>query len=455
MTSRHTKAVETQGNIDMDLSTRINRRAFASQAATGISLSLPMILSPTARKVLAAPAPSDRVNIGVIGVGDFGRRQHLGKLLLPNPRVQVAAVCDVDQFHREQAAIDVLTHSKRRVSLYKDFRNLLDRKDIDAVVIATPDHWHALIALAAIEAGKDVYCEKPLTWSIDEGKALVAAARRYGTVFQTGSQQRSDQYYFRQARDLVHRGAIGDLQRIVTHLGAGSSRGTMVAPQTPPANLDWNFWLGPAPYVDYTPERCHYSFRRFADYSGGRLTDHGAHQHDIVQWIIGADGSGPTHVEGTGTFEESGLYDTLWKFEVKFVYGAHGNVELTTTSDPSPHGGVIEIYGSRGHISVSRQRIRADDSSILQGPTGPEDYRSRLHESYVCHYTNWLDCIQSRQRPVCDVEIGHRGATISHLANIAARLQRPLRWDPVQEKFPDDDPANRLLGRAMRGMWSL
>jgi hypothetical protein len=161
------------------------------------------------------------------------------------------------------------------------------------------------------------------------------------------------------------------------------------------------------------------------------------------------------HVEGTGTFEENGLYDTLWKFEVKFVYGAHGNVELTTTSDPSPHGGVIEIYGSRGHISVSRQRIRADDSSILQGPTGPEEYTSRLHESYVGHYTNWLDCIQSRQRPVCDVEMGHRGATISHLANIAARLQRPLRWDPVQEKFPDDDPANRLLGRAMRGTWSL
>ena len=438
----------------MTNATRINRRTFVRRTAGGMVLAMPALASSAALGQAAAPAPSDRITVGVIGVGDFGRRQHLGKLLLPNPRVRVAAVCDVDQFHREQAGLDVLAQTGKPVDLYKDFRDLLDRRDIDAVVIATPDHWHALIAQAAIEAGKDVYCEKPLTWSIDEGKALVAAARRYGTVFQTGSQQRSDSYYFRQAHDLVRRGAIGKLLKVTTHLGRGGGGKHMPA-QTPPPNLDWNFWLGPAPYADYTPDRCHYSFRGFADYSGGKLTDHGAHHHDIVQWIVGADGSGPTHVEGTGTFDENGPSDVPRTFEIKFIYGLHDGVELTTTSEASPHGGLIELYGSRGHISVSRQRIRAEDPSILQGETGPEEYRPRLQESYVRHYANWLDCIQSRQRPLCDVEMGHRGATVSHLANIAVRLQRPLAWDPVQEKFPDDDPANRLLGRAMRGTWRL
>ena len=392
--------------------------------------------------------------VGLIGAGDFGRRQHLRKMLLPNPRVQVAAVCDVDQFHREMAAQDVLARSRVPIALYKDFRHLLDRQDIGAVVIATPDHWHALIAIAAMEAGKDVYCEKPLSLTIEQGRAMVAAARRYGAVFQTGSQQRSDQYYFRQAHDLVRKGAIGRLVKVTAHVGQ-SGAGIWQSPQTPPANLDWNFWLGPAPYVDYTPTRCHYSFRGYSDYSGGSVTDGGAHQADIAQWIIGADGSGPTKIEGTGTFPANGPQDVPSTFEVTFTYGRHGDVPLLYTSDSSPRGGAIEIEGTDGWISVSRHRILAEHPEILAADPEPHDYQARLTESYTRHHANWLDCIQSRQAPICDVEIGHRSATICHLATIAIRLRRPLNWDPASEGFVDDPPADRLCQRPMRAPWHL
>jgi predicted dehydrogenase len=392
--------------------------------------------------------------VGLIGAGDFGRRQHLKKLLLPNPRVRVAAVCDVDQFHREQAALDVLTRTGQTIRMYKDFRDLLDRPDIDAVVIAVPDHWHALLAIAAMEAGKDVYCEKPLSLTIEEGRAMVAVARRYGAVFQTGSQQRSDNYYFRQAHDLVRRGAIGKLTKVAVHIGGGPA-GVWQPATTPPPNLDWNFWLGPAPYVDYVPNHSHYLFRWYSDYSGGSMTDHGAHQNDIAQWIIGADGSGPTKVEGTGRFHENGPSDVPFEWHVEFTYGLHGGVPFLFTTEKAPHGGNVEIYGTDGWLSVSRRRIVAEHPEILAADPLPHDYPGRLTESYVRHYGNWLDCIQSRARPAADVEIGHRSVTLCHLANIALRLRRPLNWNPVKEEFVDDAPANRLMSRPMRGPWHL
>jgi predicted dehydrogenase len=312
-----------------------------------------------------------------------------------------------------------------------------------------------LIALAAMEAGKDVYCEKPLTLTIEEGQALVAAARRYGTVFQTGSQQRSDNYYYRQAYELVRQGALGQLVKVAVHIGQGPGAGTWLPAQTPPPNLDWNFWLGPAPYATYSPNRCHYMFRWYADYSGGNVTDAGAHDSDIAQWLIGADGSGPTHVEGTGTFSENGPYDVAQSFQVTFTYERHKGVKLLFTSEPPPHGGDVEIYGAKGWISVSRRRILAEDPEILRADPEPHDYQARLLESYRRHYDNWLDCIRSRHRPVCDVEIGHRSVTVCHLANIALRLRRPLQWDPMTEAFVDDAPANRLLSRPMRTPWHL
>ena len=270
--------------------------------------------------------------VGLIGCGDFGRRQHLRKLMLAEPRIRVAAVCDVDQSHREAAAEDVLDRTGKKPSVYKDFRDLVDRPDIGAVVIATPDHWHALLAIAAMEGGKDVYCEKPASYSVVEGQAMVAAARRYGAVFQTGSQQRSDRYYYGQAYELVRKGAIGKLERLDVHIG-GAAAGTWQKPQTPPAGLDWDFWLGPAPYADYTADRCHYFFRSYADYAGGSISDGGAHQCDIAQWIVGADGSGPTQVAGQGKFSSAGPHDVALAFDVQFTYGRHDGLKVRLTSE--------------------------------------------------------------------------------------------------------------------------
>jgi len=426
----------------------LDRRRFLQGAATGVA----SVGTTAWMSASAAPAASERLVVGLIGAGDFGRRQHLNRLLLPNPRVEVAAVCDVNQIHREMAARDIHAQRGKRVAVYKDFRNLLDRSDIDAVVIVTPDHWHAVIAVAAMEAGKDIYCEKPLTLTISEGKTLVATARRYGTVFQTGSQQRSDNYYYRRAHSLVQAGRIGKLRRVTTHLGQ-SPQGTWEQAQTPPSYLDWDFWLGPSPYVDYTPNRCNYLFRWYSNYSGGVLTDHGAHENDIAQWMIGADGSGPTKIEGSGQFHDSGPHDVLRQFEVRFTYGNHGGIELLCTTQRSSFGSSMNLYGDDGRISVSRRRISASDPDIIT--TESKNYDDRLLESYVRHYENWIDCIHSRERPVGDVEIGHRSVTVCHLANLAVRLGRALSWNVDRESFVDDPAANRLLRRPMRSPWRI
>jgi predicted dehydrogenase len=403
-----------------------------------------MIVPSTVFAKPGKPAPSDKVIVGSIGVGDLGRRHHLSHLL-GNSRVSVAAVCDVDQRHRDEAARDCFTRTKKRVGAYKDFRDLCERKDIDAVLIATPDHWHALTSIYAMETGKDVYCEKPLTLTIDEGKKMVSTARRYGTVIQTGSQQRSDGR-FRLACELVRNGKIGKLQRVDTYIGDIDS-GSWMKPTTPPAGLDWDFWLGQAPYVEYTPNRCHYQFRWFSDYSGGKLTDWGAHHNDIAQWGIGADGSGPVKVKGSGVFHENGPHDVPGHFDVTYTY-ANG-VDLVCHSDGE--NGVL-FTGSNGTVFVSRSTIRASSPEILKSEFSSGDVRLPKSSN---HWGNWLDCIQSRERPICDVEIGHRSATICHLGNIAILLGRELSWDPQKEEFVGDDQANRMMSRPMRAPWRL
>ena len=428
-----------------------SRRRFLKGSAAMVAA--PTIVPSSVFAKPGAPAPSDHVIVGSIGTGDLGRRHHLNNKLLPNKRIQVAAVCDVDRNHREQAARLAYRKTGKRVGVYKDFRDLVDRKDIDAVLIAVPDHWHALIAHYAIEAGKDVYCEKPLTLTIDESKKLVQGARRYGTVFQTGSQQRSDRR-FRLACELVRNGKIGKLTKVDTHIGSIGS-GTWQAPTTPPPELDWNMWLGPAPYADYSPNRCHYQFRWFSDYSGGKMTDWGAHHNDIAQWGIGADGSGPVKVDGKGVFHEEGPHDVAGSFDVVYRY-ANG-VELICHSGGQEIGGKQEgngilFTGTDGWIFVKRGAIRASDPDVLETKFSTGDVR--LYHSKN-HHENWLDCIQSRERPVCDVEIGHRSVTVCHLGNIAMKLGRELDWDPVAERFVNDDQANLYLRKPMRAPWIL
>jgi predicted dehydrogenase len=421
-----------------------NRRTFLKSAA---AMAAPTIVPATVFAKPGQPAPSDRVVIGSIGTGDLGRRHHLNGKLLPNKRVQVAAVCDVDRNRRDQAALDCLKKTGKSVAIYKDFRDLCDRKDIDAVLIAVPDHWHALTAIYACESGKDVYAEKPLALTIDEGRKMVEAARRYGTVFQTGSQQRSEGP-FRQAVELIRNNKIGKLERIDTYIGSVDA-GTWMPSQTPPPELDWNFWLGPAPYADYAPNRCHYQFRWFSDYSGGKLTDWGAHHNDIAQWALDADNTGPVAVEGTGKFYDDGPPDVAYQFDIEYAY-ANG-VKLGCHSDGN-NG--VKFTGSDGWVFVTRDKKKFDasDKDLLKWEASSGDVQLPRNEG---HHANWLDCIASRERPLCDVEVGHRSATVCHLGNIAIKLGRPLKWNPEKEQFVDDDQANLLVSKPMRAPWHL
>jgi predicted dehydrogenase len=415
----------------------------------------PAMTAEETPKETGTPAPSERVVVGSIGTGDLGRRHHLANCLLPNKRVQVAAVCDVDRDHRDEAAQIVKRRTGKRVGVYEDYRSLLDRKDIDAVLIAVPDHWHVPVAMAAIEAGKDVYCEKPLTLTVNEGKSLVIAARRYGTVFQTGSQQRSDGR-FRQACELVRNGKIGKILRVDTVLHAVQS-GNWTPVQTPPANLNWDFYLGQAPYADYHENFVHYQFRWFYDYSGGVMTDWGAHHNDIAQWALGMDGSGPVHVDGRkATFHEEGPHSVAGTFDVMYRY-ADGTELYCHTGDQSypdgtKFGNGVKFTGEKGWIFVSRGEIKASDPELLKNKAGSLPIKLYKSDS---HHDNWLDCIKSRERCICDVEIGHRSASVCHIGNISIRLGRPLEWDPAKEEFVGDEVANQMLSSPFRAPWYL
>lgn len=432
------------------------RRDFlkGSAATLAAATAIPTIIPAAALGKEGKEPPSRKVVVGVIGTGDLGRRHHLANMLLPNGRVEVAAVCDVDENHRNDAARICFERTKKRVGVYEDFRRVLERKDLDAVLIATPDHWHALCAIAACEAGKDVYCEKPLSWSIEESKAMVAAARRYGTVFQTGSQQRSDGR-FRQACELVRNGKIGKVKRVNTVLHAVGP-GDWKPVETPPANMNWNFWLGPAPYADYCPNRVHYQFRWFYDYSGGVMTDWGAHHNDIAQWALGTDGSGPVAVDGTNAkFADAGPHTVPQHFEVHYRYASGVELICRTDNFKDEHGEFgngVKFTGENGWIFVSRSEIKASDPEILKVQLGASDVR--LYKSDH-HHDNWLDCIVSRERCICDVEIGHRSVSICHMGNISMKLGRALKWDPAEEQFLGDGVANAMLGRAMRAPWHI
>ena len=424
--------------------------ALAPLAATG------------AAQTPAQRAPSDRVTLGLIGVGVRGRDHHL-RFLSVNPRVEIAAICDVDRTRAELAARIVAKAYKKRPLVYGDFRDLLEQKNLDGVVISTPDHWHSTIAIRAMEAGKDVYCEKPLTLFIAEGRRMVNVARQYGTVFQVGSQQRSD-WRFRQAVALVRAGRIGKLKRITSHLGnPGTTSGAFINPgvwepaETPPEGLDFDLWLGPAPYHAYSPNRCHFEFRYNLDHSGGRVTDWGAHHNDIAQWALGMDESGPRKIEGTGGFNKVGPYDYANYLRVRYEYP--GGVELICENEG---GNGVRFEGSDGWIFATRMRLEASRPELLNEKvagedTGAYDTRNRNEEIPGTdeHHNNWLACLKTRQKPVADIEIGHRSATICHLGNIAMRLGRSLEWDPVKEEFVGDAAANLMKDKAFRAPWRL
>jgi predicted dehydrogenase len=422
-----------------------SRRQFLKVSALAtVGLAAPTIVPA---KVLGKNSPSNKITLGFIGVRNMGMtdlRNFIGR-----DQVQVVAVCDVDRRIAEEARLFVnQTYGNKDCQLYGDFREITRRSDIDAVVICTPDHWHTIPAIDAVKHEKDAYVEKPLTLTIDEGKALTAAVQRYDRVLQTGSMQRS-MFTFRHAVELVRNGYIGSLKKIDVFL-PGNNRFSEGAwtPDPVPAEFDYNFWLGPAPWKAYTEERCHYNFRFILDYSGGQVTNWGAHHLDIAQWALDMDDSGPVEIIGRGKFPEDGLFDTATVVDFDCLYDS--GIFLTCKTDKSRNG--VRFEGSDGWIYVDRGKILSSPASIAKQVIAPNE--SRVYFSND-HADNFLSCIKARRKPITNDMVGHRSATVCHLGNIAMLLRAHLIWDPQQQVFTNNDAANAMMSRAMRGEWRL
>jgi predicted dehydrogenase len=416
------------------------------------------------RRVLGA---NDRVRVAVIGVGLIGKRHLLD--FVAEPGCEVAAICEVYSPRLEEG----LATAGSRATGYRDFRKVLDRPDIDAVVVSTPDHWHAPMAILACAAGKDVYVEKPLTHVVREGRWIVQAARHYRRVVQVGTQQRSGAHYKRGV-DLVRNGHIGDVRSVRLaarrNISPGFTRPVGGQPLSPE---DWDMWLGPAPYVPFEPTRGIYHFRWFWDYSGGQTTNLLAHDIDVVQW---ATGEVPRAVAAMGgRYALRGIGETPDVFEAVFQYPSF--VATWSSSEVSAaRGHGLEFCGTRGTLTISRAGLEvvpdADIAPEAQIPQFSETARSasepppaprtqaitdsgyeQIRDQFKPHVRNFLDCVRSRQLPVADVEGGHRSVTSCHLANISFKLGRTVRWDPEREDVVGDAEASALLTKQYRSPW--
>jgi len=420
------------------------RRSFLK---TGAAIAAPTIIPAGALGLGESVAPSERITVGFIGLGGQGRANM--HAFMRNQDAQVVALCEVDQANLERAVADVKNRlgDPFQCQVTKDFREVIDRADVDAVMISTPDHWHVPMSVMAAKAGKDVICEKP-TLTVAEGRVLCEAVQRYGIVYQTSTEDRSVPQYLRMA-ELVRNGRIGKLHTIHVGLPAGPGGPGDPTPVPVPPGLDWELWLGPAPWAPYCPARVHFNFRWISDYSGGMLTDWGMHLLDTAQWGNDTEHTGPIEVEGVGRYHAGGLYDTAYQFELTYKY-ANGVTLYVKSSGPS-----IRFEGSDGWVGNTgwRAPVQASSQTILDSVIGPEE--THLYTCPQGEHRNFLDCVKSRKDPYFPAEIGQRCNTICHIGNIAMQLRRKLRWDPEREQFLDDPTANRLLGRAYREPWRL
>lgn len=417
------------------------KRSAGAAAGVGLGLALPAIIPGRALGADDTVAASERIRVGMIGVGGMGSG-HLGGLV-GNRQVEVVAVCDVDQGHREDARARV----GEKCAAYNDFRELLDRQDIDAVWIATPDHWHTLTSISACQAGKDIYCEKALAISVAEGRAMCDAVRRYGRVFQHGTQQRSDAN-FRLACELVRNGRIGRLRTITASVPA-SEAGPLRQPAAVPRELDYDLWLGPSPWIPHCGQAGigHPGWCFRSDYSPGFILTWGVHHLDIAQWGNGTEAGGPVEFVGRGVFPRRSYDDAALTWHVECTY-ANGVRLVFTSENENPNG--VRFEGDEGWVFVTRGGIDAGPKSLLRSPIGPDEVR--LYRSSD-HAGNFLECVRSRAATVAPIEVAHRSTTIGLVSSLAVLLGRKLRWDPQGEVFVDDDEANRMLTRAMRSPW--
>ncbi len=448
----------------------MNRRSFlratASTAAAG--LAFPTVVPASALGLGGSVAPSDRITLGIIGTGNQGFNDI--RSFLRDERVQIVAVCDVNRESpgywdgkvggREPAKRQVEEHyGKQKPSgTYQgcaalvDFREILGRDDIDAVEVCTPDHWHAIPVIEACKAKKDIYCQKPLSLTVAEGRAMSFAVARSGVVFQTGSQQRSDAR-FRRACELVRNGRIGKLQTVRVGLPGGrtdyAKTGDHKDPEPVPEGFEYGLWLGPAPEAPYAPARCHVNFRWIYDYSGGQVTDWGGHHPDCAQWGMGTDLTGPVAIRNAkASFPPDKLWDTATEFSFEAVYENGVTMIVSNTERMG-----VTWEGTEGKVYANRGKLETEPASLVDSEIGPGEIHLYASDD---HFRNFIDCVISREPTAAPVEVAHRSITIAHLGNIAMRLGRDrLRWDPRSERIIGDDEAAKMLSRPYRDPWKL
>ncbi|HUT35581.1 MAG TPA: Gfo/Idh/MocA family oxidoreductase [Planctomycetota bacterium] len=427
------------------------RRAAAASATT---LAAPHVLTSAALGGPGAAPASDRVRVGFIGTGGHGIGRNL-QGFLGQRDAAVAALCDVDdgclargvhvteQAYKNRGLGDELTSILKT----KDWRQVIERPEVDAVMVSAPDHWHCLMSAWAVRAGKDVICEKP-TYCIAEGRALADTVKRYGAVFQTSTEDRSIGIYHRLA-EVVRNQLIGKLQRIELTLPAAPGSPGDPTPQPVPPGLDWDMWLGPAAWAPYCPGRVHFNFRYCANTGAGILADWGCHQCDTAQWANDTERSGPVEIEGTGQRFGHGLYDTFHTYDITYRYASGVVFHIKS-------GGTgLRFEGTDGWVESPSwcAPIRASRPELLTAPvpvTGVHLFTCPAGE-----HRNFLDCVKTRRDPYFPAEVGHRCASVCHLGTISMLLRRKLTWDPVAEEFPGDPEANRLRSRPMREPWTL
>ena len=441
---------------------KLARRTFLKRSLfaglfTGIS-------AKSYRATFAAEAPSERVRVGMIGVGNQGGPRNNMKYFLNH----IEALCDLDANYLAEAGAFLEKEAQRSATMMTDdYRRLLDSKDLDAVVVTVPDQWHALMTIEACLAGKDVYCEKPLTLVIGEGRPMIQAARRHNRVVQTGSMQRSG-LEFKLATKLVQNGKLGKVKEVnVTLPGPNwiDRAGQPVPDSAPPAGFDFDRWLGPAPKRPYNKNRVHYLFRFFWDYSGGQQTNFGAHHLDVAQWGLGMDDSGPVSVEGSAVYHPDGWYETPDSATMTYKYpgGITMNCRQIPGIESKKQG--TEFVGEKGTVFVSRGGLIASTPEILDSVDVPSPLvrdgavvtlpsADKRYANYA-HIQNFLDCVKTREAPAADVSIGHRSATVCHLGNIAVRTGKRINWNPETETIENDADAAKWLMKEYRKPYAL
>jgi len=432
---------------------RINRRRFLRRTATAVGTALvaPTIIPASALGRGGVKAPSERITMGFIGVGGQGSGHLLGGAWTYVPGgysarrdVQVLAVCDAWQDRRDNATRRVNENYAQlfgqgkyhSCEAYRDFRDVLAREDIDAVLIATPIHWHGVMVVMAAQAGKDIYCEKPNAITIREAQAIKDAVLRYDRVFQAGTQQRSEYGgKFRRAAELIRNGAIGRLREVYSYRPGGTYAWVQYGPPKPvPAGLDWDLALGPAPWQSYAGVAHAHMFCGLGDINWG------PHHYDFIQWVLDADRSGPVEL----FFEKNVL-------QYRYANGVVVHAEPYPGDSTGSSGGA-RFIGTDGWIAVDREQLTASSPDVLERPLDPKIPRLYYSDS---HSGNFLDCVRTRKRTICDVETAHRSASAVVLGGLALQLQRTLKWDPQREEFAGDAEANRLLSAAYRVPWEI